>query len=417
MKLSRNRKIYIIGAGVSGLIAAQNLEQHGYSPIILEAKSNAGGRVRTEMIDGWILDVGFQVLLDAYPMSKKYLNYVDLDLQKLTPGARIYKQNNSFIIGDPLRNIELLFPTLFSGVGSVRDKLKIFQLNLRLKHAQIEAIFNEKETTTLTYLQNLGFSDKIINQFFKPFFSGIFLEPDLRTSSRMFEFIFKLFSEGFATLPKAGIGAIADQLVDKLATTEIQLNSEVRKLNTDLIIMASGESYSYDMCIVAADPSRFLDYYSVKHTWKKCDTLYYIVPKIYNRKPLIHLSALSDSLINNIFFPTSIQDSPDPNYDLVSVTVIKHHTYSSEELVIKIKLELEKYFFLKHAKFIKHYKLPTALPDIESVSYKPKPTMMIFDNKILLCGDHTVNGSLNAAMLSGEFASKQALSCLKKQDV
>ena len=239
MNLSRDKKIYIIGAGVSGLIAALNLEKHGYSPTILEAKSNTGGRVKTEIIDGWILDVGFQVLLDAYPMSKKYLNYIDLDLQKLIPGARIYTENDSFIFGDPLRNIKLLFPTLFSSVGSLLDKLRILQLNIRLKNMQIEAIFNEKETTTLTYLQNLGFSDKIIDQFFKPFFSGIFLENELRTSSRMFEFIFKLFSEGFATLPKAGIGAIADQLVDKLKTTKIQLNSEVRNLNTDLITMAS----------------------------------------------------------------------------------------------------------------------------------------------------------------------------------
>ena len=163
-------------------------------PQFLEAKSNTGGRVKTEIIDGWILDVGFQVLLDAYPMSKKYLNYIDLDLQKLIPGARIYTENDSFIFGDPLRNIKLLFPTLFSSVGSLLDKLRILQLNIRLKNMQIEAIFNEKETTTLTYLQNLGFSDKIIDQFFKPFFSGIFLENELRTSSRMFEFIFKLFS-------------------------------------------------------------------------------------------------------------------------------------------------------------------------------------------------------------------------------
>ena len=109
MNLSRDRKIYIIGAGASGLIAAINLEKHGYSPTILEAKSNTGGRVRTEIIDGWILDVGFQVLLDAYPMSKKYLNYKDLDLQKLIPGARIYTENDSFIFGDPLGTSSYFF--------------------------------------------------------------------------------------------------------------------------------------------------------------------------------------------------------------------------------------------------------------------------------------------------------------------
>jgi len=98
MKTNQDKNIYIIGAGVSSLIAAQNLEQKGYVPTILEATGYIGGRVRTEIIDGWILDVGFQVLLDAYPMSKKYLNYADLDLQRLSPGARIYTDNDSFII-------------------------------------------------------------------------------------------------------------------------------------------------------------------------------------------------------------------------------------------------------------------------------------------------------------------------------
>ena len=87
--------------------------------------------------------------------------------------------------------------------------------------------------------------------------------------------------------------------------------------------------------------------------------------------------------------------------------------YSSEELAIQVKLELEKYFFVRQARFLKHYKLPMALPDLSSVSYNPKPRIMNFDDKILLCGDHTVNGSLNAAMLSGELASKQVLIHLK----
>ena len=416
MKTDRDKNIYIIGAGVSGLIAAQNIEQKGYSPTILEATSNTGGRVRTEIIDGWILDVGFQVLLDAYPMSKKYLNYVDLNLQKLAPGAHLYTENDSFKIGDPLRDISFLFPTLFSDVGSLKDKLKVFQLNLHLKRTQIETLFDKEETSTLAYLQRLGFSDKIIKQFFKPFFSGIFLEPDLRTSSRMFEFIYKMFSEGFATLPKTGIGAIANQLVDKLKITEIQLNSEVRKLTSEHITMASGEKYPYDACIVATDPSSFLDGYSVVHSWKKCDTLYFTVPRTNDKLPLIHLSAFSGSLINNIFYPTSVQDSPDPNQELVSVTVLKQHSLSSQALASQVKVELGKYFSIKEAKFIKHYILPKALPDLGPVSYKPTLNMINFKDKILLCGDHTANGSLNAAMLSGELASKRVLDHLIRQD-
>ena len=413
MKTNQDKNIYIIGAGVSGLIAAQNLEQKGYVPTILEATDYIGGRVRTEIIDGWILDVGFQVLLDAYPMSKKYLNYADLDLQRLSPGARIYTDNDSSIIGDPLRDTSMLFPTLFSSIGSMRDKLKIFQLNLRLKNTPITTLFNKKEKTTLSYLQYLGFTDKIITQFFKPFFSGIFLECDLHTSSRMFEFIYKMFAEGFATLPKAGIGAIAKQLAGQLKTTQIQLNNEVQKVTTDFITMASGDQYPYDVCIVATDPSSFLEGYSVKNKWKTCDTLYFSVRVTDVPPPIIHLSALSDTLINNIFYPTSVQRAPDPHHQLLSVTVVKQHSFSSEVLVSQVKGELEKYFSITKVKFIKHYAIPRALPDLGSVSYAPNLDLMTYEDKILLCGDHTANGSLNAAMISGEIAAHDVLNRLK----
>ena len=412
MKTNQDKNIYIIGAGVSGLIAAQNLEQKGYVPTILEATGYIGGRVRTEIIDGWILDVGFQVLLDAYPMSKKYLNYADLDLQRLSPGARIYTDNDSFIIGDPLRDISMLFPTLFSSIGSMHDKLKIFQLNLRLKNTPITTLFNKKEKTTLSYLQYLGFTDKIITQFFKPFFSGIFLECDLHTSSRMFEFIYKMFAEGFATLPKAGIGAIAKQLAGQLKTTQIHLNDEVQKVTTDFITMASGDQYPYDVCIVATDPSSFLEGYSVKNRWKTCDTLYFSVRVTDVPPPIIHLSALSDTLINNIFYPTSVQRAPDPHHQLLSVTVVKQHSFSSEVLVSQVKGELEKYFSITKVKFIKHYAIPRALPDLGSVSYEPNLDLMAYEDKILLCGDHTANGSLNAAMISGEIAAYEVLNRL-----
>jgi phytoene dehydrogenase-like protein len=75
-------KIHIVGAGVSGLIAARILEDHGYQPTIIEATERVGGRVKTDVVNGYQLDHGFQVLLTAYPAAKKYLNYDELELQK-----------------------------------------------------------------------------------------------------------------------------------------------------------------------------------------------------------------------------------------------------------------------------------------------------------------------------------------------
>ena len=87
-------KIHIIGAGISGLIAAKVLEEHGYHPTILEATKTIGGRVKSDIVEGYTLDHGFQVLLTSYPAAKKYLDFKALDLQKLLPGATIFNKEH-----------------------------------------------------------------------------------------------------------------------------------------------------------------------------------------------------------------------------------------------------------------------------------------------------------------------------------
>ena len=115
----KDYKIHIVGAGISGLIAAKTLEENGYSPVIIEASDSVGGRVKTDIIDGYQLDHGFQVLLEAYPYAQKHLDYTRLDLQEFLPGALIFKQGNSQTIGDPFRALSLTIPTLTANVGSL----------------------------------------------------------------------------------------------------------------------------------------------------------------------------------------------------------------------------------------------------------------------------------------------------------
>lgn len=128
-----NYKIHIIGAGVSGLIAAKVLENEGYSPIMLEATDRVGGRVKTDIVENYQLNQGFQVLLTAYPAAQKYLDFDALTLQNFMPGAAIFNQGKQNLLGDPLRDLSLLFPTLFSGIGTFSDKLNILKLNTTLK--------------------------------------------------------------------------------------------------------------------------------------------------------------------------------------------------------------------------------------------------------------------------------------------
>ena len=81
----KDKKINIIGAGISGLIAAIVLEKAGYAPHIFEKTDRVGGRVKTETSGEHVFDHGFQVLLESYPMAKKYLDYPSLSLKTRKP--------------------------------------------------------------------------------------------------------------------------------------------------------------------------------------------------------------------------------------------------------------------------------------------------------------------------------------------
>ena len=407
-------KIYIVGAGVSGLVAAQVLENQGYQPVILEASDRAGGRVKTDIKKGFQLDHGFQVLLSSYPAAQKYLNFKALKLQELKPGAVIFNNGKQQIIGDPLRDISTLFSTLFSGIGTLSDKFKIFQLNLKLKNKSIEAIFSSDEISTKVYLQEFGFSSQIITQFFTPFFTGIFLENELTTSSRMFEFVFKMFGEGLAVLPKGGMEEISKQLVANLSNTTFQYNTQVSSVSNEEIVLHTGEKLVSTATIIATDASKLVrDAPSKNLIWKSCQTLYFTANKRVIEKPMIGLVSKKDSLINNIFYHTSVATNSNNTEELLSVTVVKEHQLTEEQLIATVTKQLQEECTIDHLTFLAVYHIKKALPDLKDIKYEVSPSETQLSSGIFLAGDVQLNGSLNAAMIAGEKAALQVIASLK----
>ena len=407
-------KIYIVGAGVSGLVAAQVLENQGYQPVILEASDRAGGRVKTDIKKGFQLDHGFQVLLSSYPAAQKYLNFKALKLQELKPGAVIFNNGKQQIIGDPLRDISTLFSTLFSGIGTLSDKFKIFQLNLKLKNKSIEAIFSSDEISTKAYLQEFGFSSQIITQFFTPFFTGIFLENELTTSSRMFEFVFKMFGEGLAVIPKGGMEEISKQLVVNLSNTTFQYNTKVTSVSDEEIILHTGDKLASTATIIATDASKLVKNAPSKNlSWKSCQTLYFTANKRVIEKSMIGLIYNENSLVNNIFYHTSIATHSNNTKELLSVTVVKEHQLSEEQLIATVTKQLQEECTIDHLTFLAVYHIKKALPDLKDIKYEVSPSETQLSSGIFLAGDVQLNGSLNAAMIAGENAALQVIASIK----
>lgn len=399
-------KIYIIGAGVAGLIAAKVLEEQGFYPTIIEATDRVGGRVKTDIVEGYQLDHGFQVLLTAYPAAQKYLNFEALELQEFLPGATIFNKGSQKTIGDPLRAISLLLPTLFSGIGTISDKFKILKLNTLLKQSTMAEIFAKPEKTTYQYLVDFGFSDEMISKFFQPFFTGIFLEPNLETSSRMFEFVYKMFGEGDATIPKAGIEAIPMQLKAGLKQTEFLFNTKVKSVEEGKIILLDETILESHYTILATDASPLVSKLKNQEVlWKSCDTLYFETDKRAIDKPLVGLIADKEALVNNIIYHTSVATKTAGAKELLSVTVVKKHGLAPEALKNQVVKELKQYCGIETTKFIKQYSIAKALPKSDNLRYEMNPSETKLTANIFLAGDTQLNSSLNAAMISGERAA------------
>ena len=406
--MDSNKTIYIIGAGISGLIAAYELEQAGYSPVVLEKSDAVGGRVRTVKKNGYHLDLGFQVLLSAYPLANKYLDFDALRLRRLESGSQIYVDGKRFLIGDALRNIRLLAPTLLADIGSLTDKVKVLALSRRLKKKSLGAIFDSPETSTLEYLRSQGFSEKIIDRFFRPFFSGIFLEPELRTSSRMFEFVYKMFGEGYATIPEQGIGAISKQLKKKLKTTQFQFGQEVKQVTNERITLGNGQELIHNGVIITANASALVSNMNDQAIqWKSCTCLYFEVERTNIPEGTIALVADKGKLSNNLY---AYKDAS--GKQLLSVTTLKHAGKTNEELTQAIEAEVKEYCGIQQIKHIANFKISEALPDLTHLKMTTSPSESQLTDHIFLAGDVLFNGSLNAAMESGRLA---ALGLLEKK--
>lgn len=406
-------KVAIIGAGISGLTAAIHLEREGYQTTLFDQNAHIGGRVVSDKQGDYILDRGFQVLLTSYPEAKKHLNYDTLELVHFDPGARVYKGGKSYLLGDAFRKPQFLYSTLFFPFGNLKDKWRVFQLNTALRSKSIQDIFASPEKTTLEYLREKGFSLRFIEHFFKPFYGGIFLEPELETSSRMFEFVFKMFGEGHAALPLKGIQEIPHQLKGQLKETEIKLNCRVQKQEGNSLtwIDAAGDSFqaAFDKVIYAGTTAEQL---SNRHAhkdsqqWHSCNNFYFEYLEGDLQERLIGLIADPNALINNIHLVPNPQGGPSK---LLSVTLLKSPEVESATQAEAIRFELRRICGIEAGKLIAHYIVKKALPVIEEFRYVlPKESYVVNDQQ-LIAGDYLLYPSLNAAMHSGTAAAEACI--------
>ena len=248
--------VVIVGAGLAGLAAARALHRAGRDVVVVEASDGIGGRVRTDDVDGFRLDRGFQVLLTAYPELHTQFDVDALDLRRFEPGALVWNGTSTDLVGDPIRRPRTLLQTGLAPVGSIADKVRILRQRVRLHRSTASDLLRQHDISTLTALHEQGFSDRMIERFFRPLVGGIQLDPSLQTSRRMFDVILRSLIEGDVAVPALGMGAIPAQLAGHLPPGMIHLDTEVLAVAPGEVSLTAGRRISAQSVVVAVEGPR-----------------------------------------------------------------------------------------------------------------------------------------------------------------
>lgn len=406
-----NPDVLIVGAGVSGLVAAVELKRRGFEVQVLEASDDVGGRVRTDEVDGFLLDRGFQVLLTAYPEARRCLNYPSLDLRDFEPGAIVRCDGRFHTVADPVRRLRKAIRAAFAPIGTVGDKLLIAELRGYLLDQEIDEVLSQPEVTTLEALREYGFSERVIDRFFRPFLGGVFLDPELATSSRMFRFVYRMFSQGMAALPNRGMQQIPRQLANQLGDGVIRFHSTVQRVWQGGAQLSSGEELHADAVVVACDPAhaaQLLPDAGIRTAMRSVRCLYFAAHDVPIGGKYLVLNGEGEGPINSVCVPSTIAPGyAPPGRHLVSVTVL-HAALDEEHLLHDVRQQLVDWFGEKAKawQFLRSYHIQDALPDQTLAHGGVHMSNVRLTPGLFVCGDHCGSASLNGAMLSGRRAAE-----------
>ncbi len=390
---------------MAGLAAAIDLEALGHDVEIHEASDGAGGRVRTDVVDGYRLDRGFQILLEAYPEAQDLLDYDALDLQAFSAGAHVRADGEFHQLGDPIREPGQLLATLRAPIGSPLDKAKILALRVSVSRGPIEALWRGVGTTAQSRFEKAGFSDSMIERFLRPLFAGITLDPELTGSSQVVEFVFRMLGAGDAVVPADGMGAISDQLAARLGDGTLHLNSPVQAVTASSVTLADGSTVDADAVVVATDVSAAAELTGIADPgWNGVTSVWFAADQAPIDDPVLVLNGEGTSPINSFVVMSNVSAGYAPNGGALMVASTPS---LDDDLPDAMRAQLADWFGDQVDGWtqIRVDRIEKAQPK-QLPGHDARATLRL-DDGIWLAGDHRRDASINGAIASGRAVARQ----------
>jgi phytoene dehydrogenase-like protein len=398
--------VVIVGAGLTGLRAAIEVSRAGLSVLVLEKGDEVGGRMRTTLLDGCLLDHGFQVLLSGYPELSSLPGLHSIAPKPFWAGARIRVGDMSCDFLDPRSHPRALWGALSSPVVSTADLLRLVRFVQLTNPRELRPAGH----STADALDRAGFSQLFKQAFLRPFLRGVLLDPALSADAGLARFYLRIFARGRAVLPAQGVAAFPKLLADTLGREHIVLNAEVAHLKADRVVLHSGEEIRARRVICAIDSLNAAALGSPDQTAPHLGTatVYFQAERAPYREPLLTLSGDGRGPINNLAIPSNVQPTYAPKGTaLISASVLGDDARRPEQdLVALCRAQLHDWFGADVAewKHLQTFYIPHALPA------RPRLGLgFIEKDGIIFAGDYLSYGSQNGALAAGRAAAQEVL--------
>ena len=401
-------RVAVVGAGLAGLTCARQLHASGVEVSVYERDIRVGGRVQTDVVDGYRCDRGFQLINPAYPAVPRELDVAALDLRAFGAGVMVAHGSQRFRMADPRRLPGAIADTVMAPLGSLTEKMAFAGWAMGSLWP-VSKLLAAEDKTLAEALDDSGVRGLLRTGVVDQFLAGVLAESDQRSSATFTKLLVRAFLLGNPSVPSLGMGRVPEQLASGLPADSIHLGIEVEAVSPGLVRSAAGE-HRVDAVVVATDPNTAEQLAGVDAPPMRSLTTFWYGTDVAPAEPaaaqLLHLDADHRGPLVNSAVLTAVAPSYAPaGRQLIAATVLGAD--ADAEPAVRRQLALVYGVATAQWELITTHVIAEALPS-QSAPLQVRRPVRLADG-LFVAGDHRDTASIQGALVSGRRAANAVL--------